>query len=305
MGVLGSILGGALVVHGLFSLYKDLPKATSCTANCGGEWAKVGFDMLEIAGGAMALMSNMGNESDTRSGPEMPTMPGGGGAPGGGMPAPSDIPNLCAQMPQACKVDPNTNRPQLSLPPKSTMRAALAKSFNGQAVNPMGLSLEEALTDLDDKYDQAADAIAAFNNASDSGAFDTAMSGEDLGTTAQADGDAGTGEGLNKGRGISGNGAAPNFDALTLPTGETMDWNALLNKTKAERGPLSRANAVGMNLQDGKSGRVLSLWERVSRAIRGTRDRDILLAKVEWSRKRAMNKQGTKKPNFAVSTEKN
>lgn len=266
---------------------------------------KMGLGLLETAGGAAAMMVNADSESQLDSGTTAGAgLPGMEGYAGGGGPGQPTLPDLCASMPQACRVDPNTNRPTLALPPKADMKAAITKAFNGQAVDPSGLTLDQALSDLDEKYDKAADAVAAFNNASNAGAFDAAMNGEDLGTTAQGDGDAADGEGLTKGRALAGaSGASP--DILTLPNGQSMDWNALLNKTKAERGAPKGANAIGLNLQDAKSGRILTLWERVSRAIRGTRDRDILLAKVEWTRQQVLAKQGKKKPNFAVSTEKN
>jgi hypothetical protein len=266
---------------------------------------EVGVDLLEIAGGAVALTAAMQNEADTRAPGAMPTFPTTPTTPGGGGGGGGNNFDLCAQMPQACRINPDTNRPQLALPPKSTMQAALTKSFNGKPVNADGLSLDEALKDLDDKYDQAADAVAAFNSASDTGAFDSAMGDSELAGTGQGDGDGSDGVGLDKGRGLAASGGGGGFEGLTLPNGESTDWASLLNKTKAERGPLAGAKATGMNLEDARSGRVLSIWERVTRAIRGSRDRDILLAKVEWTRKLALKKQGAKKPSFAVSTEKN
>lgn len=308
MGVMGTLLGGGLVMVGVYGLTKDLPVATSCTANCAPAWGKVGVDLLEIAGGAVALSAAMQNESETRAPGGMPNFSSSSSTPGGGGGGGNNF-DLCAQMPShICGFNPDTNRPQLALPPKSTMREALTKSFHGKSVNPDGLSLDEALTDLDNKYDQASDAIAAFNSASNSGAFDSALDGDSaLAGTGQGDGDAADGEGLNKGRGLTGSGGG-GHEAFTLPNGESTDWASLLNKTKAARGPLAGAKATGLNLEDARSGRVLNIWERVSRAIRGTRDRDILLAKVEWTRKLALKNQekiGTKKPNFAVSTEKN
>jgi hypothetical protein len=45
-----------------------------------------------------------------------------------------------------------------------------------------------------------------------------------------------------------------------------------------------------MNSED-ETGKTLSIFERVSRTIRGERNRDLTLAKIEWARKEALNKQ--------------
>ncbi|MEZ4815319.1 MAG: hypothetical protein R3A80_08970 [Bdellovibrionota bacterium] len=331
MAMVGKMLGGVLVAVGVSGLFKNYGEyqtfsnaantncpnpyaATACAAANAGktkEMKDMAINLLEIAGGAAALMSNSGTEADTRAGGDLPKYEGytPESAAGAGLPAGTNLPDVCASMPGACKIDPETNRPQIALPPKEEMMAKLSSTFAGQAVNPDGLSLDEALSDLDKKYDAAADAVAAFNSASDSGAFDAAMNGEgaELASTGQPDGDAGIGEGLNTGRGPASGSAGGGLEAFTLPTGETTDWVSLLNKKKSDRGTLSRTKAVGMNLEDARSGRLLTLFERVTRTLRGTRDRDILLAKVEWTRKSVLKTQNKAraKPKLAVSTEKN
>lgn len=310
---IAKMLGGVLIIHGLFELKKDFVEYKTHSATIAtnpvspGIVAKkqieIPLDLLEIAGGAAAMMMNADSENDLKdsafSSPDMtPAGSPGGGSPGGSL---ADISNTCDMMPSLCQKDAD-NRPLLRLPPKEELKAAVTKGFNGQPVNADGLSLEEALNDLDDKYGQADNAIAAFNAASQSGAFDEG--GANLADTSQGDGDGGIGEGLNTGRGVAGSGGG-GLESITLPGGQSTDWASLLTKKKAERGPLSGAKAVGMNLEDGRTGRLLTLFERATRTLRGTRDRDILLAKVEWTRKEAARRVSKKHPNIAVSTEKN
>jgi len=309
---IAKMLGGVLIMHGAYSLYKDIGdlvklNSTNTMGQNSGLIAKkqgeIGLDLLEIAGGAAAMMMNADSESDLKQEGYVPEAGAPAGGAGGGTTAGSagEIADTCAMMPTLCQKTPD-GKPVLRLPPKDDMKAAITQGFNGQPVNADGLSLEEALSDLDDKYDKANSAIGAFNTASQNGAFDEG--GSALADTSQGDGDGGEGEGLNTGRGVAG-GTSGGLESFNLPNGQSTDWASLLAKTKAERGPLAGAKAVGMNLEDGRTGRLLTLFERATRTLRGTRDRDILLAKVEWTRKEAAKKQRKKHPNIAVSTEKN
>jgi hypothetical protein len=69
-----------------------------------------------------------------------------------------------------------------------------------------------------------------------------------------------------------------------------------LDFSKVNRDPPSAVTRHGgLLLEDARTGRLLTLFERLTRAIRGEHDRDLILAKVEWARKdlerRERNKQ--------------
>ena len=110
-----------------------------------------------------------------------------------------DCPNI-----EGCETDSKTGKPFLKLKPLGPMREALKNSFAGQAVNPAGVSLEDALRDLDGNYQKASEAVAAFNTASLSGGFEGKGSEGELAGTGTTNTDGGTGEGLNRGVAATG-----------------------------------------------------------------------------------------------------
>ncbi len=177
---LAKMIGAVLLMHGLYSLNKDVggymtgkTKIKTGTATYNGALVSAGeslvathgpkipLDLLEVAGGAAAMMINGESENDMKdSNFSMPSTTPSGGDPGGAPPG-GDVIDTCKSMPEICNINSNTNKPQLSMPPKEVMQAAIRDTFAGQAVNPEGLSLDEALADLDEKYGQAEAAVAA------------------------------------------------------------------------------------------------------------------------------------------------
>ncbi len=309
MATVGKLMGGALIGVGTFNLVKDIGTcAATPPVNC---W-KIPVDLLEIGGGAFAMMNNSETESQLdnpgfRSSSSSSSSSGGpGDGPGGDD---DTIDKICAEMPANCPRDPETNRPNLVLPSKETIRDAFKKNW-GAVASPDGKTLDEALAEVDANYDKAAEAVAAFNSASDSGAFDGAGSGSELAGLGDEGGEGETGVELN--RGLASTTAPDGSEMLSFAGEAPMNMESFLNKLKKDRPAPIAAKAVGLNLEN-RDGSVLSLFERVTRAIRGTRDRDILLAKVEWSRKEAAKKlakantpvKQKKAPHIAVSTEKN
>ena len=96
-----------------------------------------------------------------------------------------------------------------------------------------------------------------------------------------------TGSGLNSSSDSNNDIALDGVDANRLSPSPS---NADLDALKKNRGDFSRVKIIGMNTED-QSGKALSIFERVSRAIRGERNRDLTLAKIEWARKEAFNRQ--------------
>ena len=219
-------------------------------------------------------------------------------------------------MPESCKCKdhPETcKNPNITLPPLPTMKANLANAYkNNPGAFPDGFSLDDALNTMDDNYKKADDAVAAFNSASDAGLLGAS-------DTMLADGDDADAEAKRKSEiamGTARSTASEGDAGIAAYNSGNRDLNLddLLKKMRKERGDQIPARAVGLNLEDGRSGRLLSLFERVSRAIRGPRDRDVVLAKMEWSRREILKKLGKtpaiaaphsgKNSNFAISSEK-
>src|SRR5688572_17730871 len=90
MAMIMMVGAGLLIWHGVSNLGKDwTTMQAKCdsgvgAAGCPTAIAKVGFDVLEIGGGAVALMAAMKNDSETKSdGSSDFGSPSGGGSPSG------------------------------------------------------------------------------------------------------------------------------------------------------------------------------------------------------------------------------
>ncbi len=314
MAVMGKVLGGGLVVVGAYQLYKD-------TATAGVSGWKIAMDVAMIAGGAMSLLNNSKTAEETKDkGFEMPETTPPGGSPGGGMP---DLPGgsiggTCELMPSICTCQgENCSKQTIKLPALNDLKKQISDSYAGNPASfPDGFSLEDALNTLDEDYAKAKAGTDAFNTASNDGAFST----DD---TALADGGSGIDpknkDGLNvaaaRGTASDGGSSDTGFKGFALPAAQNLDLESLLNKTKKERGEPIATKANGLNLEDARNGRILTIFERITRVLRGTRDRDVVLAKMELTRKEALKRLGqdtgvsenktAHNSNFAISPEKN
>ncbi len=290
--VMGTLLGGALIGIGSASLAKDISTCnpTYNIAPC----LKIPLDILEIAGGAMAMAQNSKSAAETA--------PRGGSPYGGGLN--NGLPNITLP-PGVTVPDPNkplvfgndsNGNPNFQFPPKEDLQRLVQSGFeNGTA--PDGTTLEEALAKLNDNYDKAKNAVDAYNQRALSGPSDLGngssliASSKDVLSTNNDD------VGLNKGNGTATEDTYVGADFTNPFDSNPYNSNIDLNALKKNRGETPRVKIIGMNAED-SNGRSLTIFERVSRAIRGDRNRDLTLAKIEWSRKAALNKQKTPSINI-------
>jgi len=96
--------------------------------------------------------------------------------------------------------------------------------------------------------------------------------------------------GLNKGDGSESASKGGGFDSPSNPFSNNN--NADLDNLKKMRGEPDPVTPVGLNLQNNNTNKLLTIFERAARVLRGDRNRDISLAKIEWTRKEALKKQG-------------
>jgi hypothetical protein len=296
--VVGTILGGALIGIGAASLVKDINTcSTPEMLNC---W-KIPLDILEIAGGGMAMMQNntAANQTSPNGGPtfnpniNIPNMPN---TPNTTIPNLPNTPNT--QKPIVFGTDSNGN-PSFQFPPKEELERLVQSGFeNGTA--PDGTSLNDALAKLNENYDKAKEAVASYNQQALSGG---ALPFSDFGSSSPsnsqlADSNNGTSSlgsdflGLNKGTQLSSKDPYSGIDSNNSSDSNTLSPNATelnLDKIKKQRGESQPVKIIGLNTED-SNGRTLSIFERVTRAIRGDRNRDLTLAKIEWTRKAVLNK---------------
>lgn len=182
------------------------------------------------------------------------------------------------------------------------MKGAIKTGFEKNPEGfPPGFSLDDALSKLDSEYGKAQEAIDAFNTASAAGALSGNSMLADSGDLQKIKDPSNYTSGKDvpkvgkSGEGISGAGSVDN--------GEPKDWfgNKLNNHLASKREPVRAVNRHGLTLEDARTGRLLTIFERVSRAIRADRDRDITLAKIEWARKEIAKKNKLKNNTVATS----
>jgi len=323
MAMVAKGLGGALVAVGLFGLYKDITAAnadcsnTATAAKCTTDKWNIAKDLLETAGGATAMLANSNNGSQVSAGDTTAgtgstqsgynTDPGGTTSGSG-----SSLSDMCTQQPTMCNTDPKTGLTTLNMPSLGTLQGQLSSAgfIPSQMTDPAGVGLDQALGNLSSSYSKASEAVAAYNAAATNGNFSSASSSGIAGNGVGKD-TAGNGVGLDTtaGRAPASAGAAGDANQIAQVPVDTLGLNDLIDKTKKDRGAPEEVTANGLNIATSKDGRLLTIFERVTRAIRGTRDRDLLLAKIEWARKAATGKLGKQNPhdsasNFSVSTTK-
>lgn len=299
--LLGTILGGALIGVGAASLVKDIGTcSTPAMVNC---W-KIPLDLLEIAGGAMAMKQNnmAAKQTAPNSGPafnpNIPTTPNTPNTPNTTTP---NFPNTSdPQKPIVFGTDSNGN-PNFQFPPKEELEKLVNAGFqNGTA--PDGTTLEGALSKLNENYDKAKEAMDAYNQqALAGGQLPSSDFGSSPSHSQLADSNGGETSldnaylGLDKGSKLSSNDPYSGLDSSNYSGTNPLSANSSdlnLDKIKKERGESKPVKMIGLNAED-SSGRTLSIFERVSRAIRGDRHRDLTLAKIEWTRKAVLNKPKT------------
>jgi len=285
--VMGTILGGVLIGVGATSLSTDVGTcSTPSMINC---W-KIPLDILEIVGGVMAMSQNSQAAAQTA--------PTGGinGIPKLNLPPGTLPPDIKIPKPGVVYFTKNPDgTPNPQLPSKDDLKRLIQSGFINGNIAPDGTTLDDALAKLNDNYDKAKDAVNAYNN-------QQALNGDDPNSGTQIASSNGQGNtsdeyiGLNKGvSGSSSNNDSNNdigLDGLDTNRFSPSPTNADLDALKKNRGDFSRVKIIGMNTED-ETGKALSIFERVSRAIRGERNRDLTLAKIEWARKEAFNQQKT------------
>jgi hypothetical protein len=293
----GTMLGGVLIAVGTVGLGISIAGCSSCVGMCG--WCyKIPLDVLAIAGGIMAMNQNSKAASDTA-----PKGINFGGITAGGLNSgipniPDGVPNVniaekCREAPSTCSCnDAACSQPQLTLPPKEELEKLIR---NGPI--PDGSSLEDALAKLNENYDKAREGVGKFNQLSSAGAFDPAGSG--LAGLGDGDGSGDSSENGNSdstglGAGSSGKRSSSSDDSYD----DDFKTEPMIDALAKQRGEQGKVLLMGMNAID-KKGKALSIFERLTRALRGKNDRDLVLAKNEWIRKKALkNKKNSVKLNM-------
>ncbi len=307
IGTISKILGGVLVLVGAKDVYQGMGEtntwctcaaslypatAVTCQPGCTkGRW-QIAQGVLEMGGGMAAMMNNSKTEKELNPNPT-PNTPGATTAgttnntpqlPDGTR---ASIPDKCKEFPQLCKCnDSACNQPTLQLPPKDDLEKLMRAGGSSKALAPDGTTLDDALAKLNENYDKAKDAADAFNQQSAAGAF---LPGGDGGLGGDSSGSGEDYMGLNKGDGSDSASKGGGFDS---PSNPFLNNNADLDNLKKMRGEPDPVTTVGLNLQNNNTNKLLTIFERAARVLRGDRNRDISLAKIEWTRKEALKKQG-------------
>lgn len=297
LGMVLTVVGAGTVAYGV----SQLPSPSAYVWIAGG--------IAEIIGGAMSMSNNSKTEEETRADDQSFDLAAAGGQPGAlpGLPDGLDFAGICAKAGPNCSCSgPNCSTPKISIPELSTLQDALKSSYAASPESfPPGYSLDDALAKLDNEYGEAQKAVDAFNSASAAGALsgkNTAIA--DDGKLQDVNDPSRLAEGKDK--------VGPHQGDLKAGSGATdsaladsaKGYNGKFNSTK--RDPVRKVNRYGLTLEDMRSGRLLTLFERVSRAIRADRDRDLTLAKIEWARKELIKKEAEKKDTvIATGTQLN
>ena len=288
----GTMIGGILIGVGAITTaigYAPCPEA------CNWPWIIGG--MVEMVGGAVAMMQNSKAAQDTApKGINFGGLTTGGSGMGGTPNLPDGLPKLDLEKckPPVCTCnDAACSQPQISLPPKEDLEKLMRSG-----TMPDGTSLDDALAKLNENYDKAKSAAAEFNKLSSAGAFDPAGSGLAEGTDSGAGDSSGDSSSNGKDTAGVGLGSASGKRSGGDDTADDFKTEPMIDALAKQRGEQGKVLLMGMNAID-KNGKALTIFERLTRALRGKNDRDLVLAKNEWIRKKALkNKKNSVKLNL-------
>ncbi len=274
----GQLLGGVLIGVGAITIAIGY---STCPAAC--NWPFIIGGAFEMAGGLVAMLQNGQAAKQTAPNPlNLGGLTTGGGL-GLGTGLPDGLPKFDIEKctPPVCNCnDAACSQPQINLPPKQELEGLMRSG-----PLPDGTSLDDALAKLNENYDKAKDAAANFNQMSAAGAFDPNAGGLSLDSTGSGDSSGKdnsdyTGVGSN----LFGSGKKSGLD----DSDDDFKTEPMIDALSKQRGDQSKALLMGMNAIDSKNGKILTIFERLTRALRGKNDRDLVLAKNEWIRKKAL-----------------
>jgi len=270
----GQMLGGVLIGVGAITTAIGYAHANG--------WLIAG-GIVEMAGGLVAMLQNGQAAKETAPNPlNLGGLTTGGGLGlGNGPDLPNGLPKFDVQKctPPVCNCnDAACSQPQINLPPKQELEGLIRSG-----PLPDGTTLDEALAKLNENYDKAKDAADAFNKMSAAGAFDPNAGGLSLDSTGSGD-SSGKDNSGDKGVALSGSVKKSGSD----DSDDDFKTEPMIDALSKQRGDQSKALLMGMNAIDDKNGKILTIFQRLTRAIQGKNDRDLILAKNEWIRKKAL-----------------
>ncbi|NCN27427.1 hypothetical protein GW915_07605 [bacterium] len=272
---------------GAADLTRNVPACSSgSTTNC----ILAAVDVLSMVGALMSLGGNSESNAatDTAAVPALPGLGDAGGGGGlGGVPGLGGINtalnNLCTTTPSVCsscadKPDDPTCR-KLVIPDALTKGINdFVKNYDPDQIDSLPLpevlkekgALEDALGKIADLPSALASANSRLSDIQD-GLIDesSGLRKEDLAIDDEN-------EVVSK--------------PLLAKLGNLPDLSDLLSKFKKQNGEISEVKFVGLDVEDLKTGKRLTLFERAKRRYRGTTDfpRSFTLARMEMMRSRAI-----------------
>jgi hypothetical protein len=269
--VLG-IIGIASVAKGTAMLADENP--------AGALWVAGGI--AEIAGAAIAT-SNNGQTAAQTKGEATDLSSHNSSAPdlsGLGFPPGTTLSSLCAKGGSGCTCNnADCTNVTTKIPSYDEVKSGLENAYKYDPAAYKGMNLQDALADLNENYKKASKLTDEINEASRNGT---------LGSSTKAIASDSPLDGL-KGKDLNGNkDGVKNAGENTGKAEGTADASLIVKAPEQSyaRPPVAAVNRHGgLVLEDARTGRLLTIFERVSRAIRGDHDRDLILAKVEWARK--------------------
>jgi len=298
----GSAIPMVLTIIGAVTVGVGVAKIAAQQYASGALWVAGGI--AELIGASMAASNNAKTDEETLATAEgyMPDPAAEGGAPGAfpGLPPGVTLENLCKSSGGTCTCSgTNCTNPKITLPTLDELKGSLTNSYNKDPkAFPDGYSLDEALGKLDTQYGEALAAVSAFNAASDAGGLSgksMIAGGGDLQNVKDP-------KDLTSGKDRPGSGKSGEAANGSGATGSDLAGRGLAGKFgDTKREPVRPVNRHGLTVEDARTGRLLTIFERVSRAIRADRDRDLTLAKIEWARKTLAKKDAAKKNALAKS----
>ena len=244
----GKMMGGLLIGAGGITVaigYSASPVS----------WGIVAIGLVEMAGGAVAMMQNGKAASETA-----PKGLNFGGLTSGG-PGPSTNSNLQTGLPkfdvEKCKPpvcncnDDLCSKPQLILPPKDELEKIIRSG-----PLPDGTTLDEALAKLNDNYDKAKSAAAEFNKLSSEGAFDPNAAGGQLIASNDSSDKKDDSKKDEEGLGLVKRSNSNNQD-------DDSDSEPMIDALSKLREDPNKVLLMGMNAIDSKKGKALTIFERL------------------------------------------
>lgn len=295
----GTAIPMVLTIIGAVTVGVGVGKIASGQVATGALWVAGGIAELVAAGMAGANNAKTDQETLAQPDPTNTTPPGGAPNAFAGLPNGVSLAEICNSSGGTCNCSgANCSNPKINLPSLGELKNTLSDSYKKDPNSfPMGYSLEDALGKLDSQYGDALAAVDAFNSASDAGAFSgnsMLATGDDLQNVKDP-------KDLTSGKDRPNVGSSADGIAGSGATGDATG-RALASKPGAlKRDPVRPVNRHGLTVEDARTGRLLTIFERVSRAIRADRDRDLTLAKIEWARKQLNKKNGLKNNTVAQS----